>query len=453
MLVLLWTLRCCILIRDALLLPIENLNNWPVFPLFVATPLPYAIGTCAEDIRHVINAANTLNKKPVLICLPSLCGLLRFRTAAKALFTIKIVNDGTLARYAFVSEITVQPLYIYIALIFILSRISYILLKYTCKALINDDVYRYKKVHILLDRLSFPRLGCKLACSVLYKMLLSDESHIERLLDNTIEQKLEFSSAYLSAWKSYLKAEQINLSGRFIVIHTRSTIYHSDDGRRPYRNASISTYTKMIGSLTESGFKVVLIGGSVMEKLDIKNDNLYDLRFGKRGKPCSLDVFLVAGCYRYIGMQSGPLDLAILFGRKSFVLNSYTPHYCFGFKAETIYLLQYHKALESNGISEIVKEGICIIGVEEMSPDGYELRRLSADDLLRFCEDFILTSQYLNTYKHSYWRDVTYLKNKSPCGSTDDNGYNSGFYSTYQGQRWLVNTMISRSSVKIYEVQ
>ena len=440
--------------RNTLLHPIERLNVSKNSSHFYSTPLPYAIGTCCEDIRHSLDAAKILGKEPVLVTLPNLGGGLKFAIAAKALFTItekknrysKDRRDGI--------NLTVCLVCMYIKIIFIVFRIIYLFLSGVAK------ITRQKKNECIterLNKLSFPRqLGCEQACEIISKGL-KEENRMKTVLHREAKKrKLKFSQKYNKLWDDYLKKINFNIESKYIVIHTRSEHYHSDNDRREYRNASIGNYKLMIEELIENGYKVVLIGGNINEESNLRHPFLYDLRYGLMDKPCSLDVLIVAKCTKYIGMQSGPMDLAILFAKESFLVNAYTPWYCFGYPSNISYILQKHETLideGKTGIANLKKKGIKIIGLDEKSLDEYKLTQLNSDQLLSFCKDFVLNERN-NRFNDNRWRDVTDIvvessiyKKHFKVKRNKRSGSKSSNY------RWFVNATLSHESIKIYEIR
>ena len=456
MLVLIVLLRLCLHVRKTFFVPVDLLNRLPSFPFYFSTPLPYAIGTCSEDMRHVLDVAAVLKKKPIFICLPCFYGLLGFRIAAKALFTIRETNFDEDVPINACARLISGVFQIYVAIIFILSRIAFLLLRFQYRKFKNLDDFRTAVLGGLFEELAFPRLGCNTAYKILSSMLIAYPSCYEEIIKRARTRHLVFTDSYYCSWIEYLNANQIHLNDKYVVIHTRSYNYHSDVGRRTFRNATLANYIPMMKRLLETGHKVVLIGGSITETLGLQNINLYDLRYGKKHKPCSLDVFLVANCYKYIGMMSGPLDLAILFRRKSFILNSYTPYYCFGYPAETIYLLKHHVINEKDlhaGVSDLLDANIEFIGLNEENTDGYNLIELSAEILLEFCEDFIVCNSRLDSGEKPRWRNVTNLIKQAQNEISENNAvYLNNLVSLPQRERWLSNTILSHDSVSVYEV-
>ena len=449
--------KICLYIRDILLHPIEYSNQLQSTKHFYSTPLPYAIGTCSEDIRHTLDAAKALNKKPVLVCLPNLEGVLQFTIAAKSLFKVSIEQNVSSEKKGLTKDkIVAKIITTYVISIFIISRVAFLILKY------NSEIRSRRKqgdtiiLKNLLDTLSFPRLGCARACTILYEKLIEEEKFKENLLVNSKERKIRFSNSCYVKWERYLESIKFDIKSNFIVIHTRSQHYHRDEGRRSFRNASINNYNKLIDRLLERGYKVVLVGGSIQEHMNIKNDALYDLRCDAQNKkPCSLDVYLIANCTKYIGMQSGPLDLALLFGRETYVLNTYTAWYCVGYPAKTIFLMQNHKdsgTKEYCGVSNLSKRGVKLIGLNDLKLEGYELTQLSADTLLQFCDEVILNKSISADGRSNGWNDITDEVRASIYNFEYNKVVNDNKAIKHEATyRWKVNSILSDGNVRIYE--
>ena len=86
-----------------------------------------------------------------------------------------------------------------------------------------------------------------------------------------------------------------------------------------YRNAQLSNYKRLLSDADSLGINIVLFGD--YDDSDLSHElplygNVFDLRKYPQ-RPASVDLSLIKSCYFYIGMQSGPLDLAL------FVLQRY----------------------------------------------------------------------------------------------------------------------------------
>ena len=444
----------CLRIRDILLYPVEWLNKSKSSKYFYSTPLPYAIGTCCEDIRHSLDAAKALKKDAVLIGLPSLRGILGFGMATEALFTITAQYECKNNIRSKEKRVSAKLISMYVKIIFIASRIAYLIIKQASNRSKNMENKSDGYIQKQLNRLSFPRLGCNQACDVIYYKLKNDVSFKSRLMKDATNRKLLFSAQYYKIWDEYLRKIGLDVRSNYIVIHTRSVHYHSDNRRREFRNSSIRNYSLMIEKLIYSGYHVVLIGGSIEEQIKIDSDSLYDLRHGVLDKPCSLDVYLVANCSKFIGMQSGPLDVAILFAKKTFVLNTYTPWYCFGYPENTVYILQRHqrrtKDEEKYGITGLVESGIKLIGLSDTDLNDYTLTQLDPSTLLKFCDDFIISGDKFTKWNKETWYDKTQFVQESEFNAYK-NKENDKLELADLNNRWKVNAELSKDCVRIYE--
>ena len=70
-----------------------SLNNLKIFPYYIITPLPYAIGTAAWDILFGIEKARLLNKKILIIAPRYFQNLLDYSLCNKYLFD-NLIIDG-----------------------------------------------------------------------------------------------------------------------------------------------------------------------------------------------------------------------------------------------------------------------------------------------------------------------------------------------------------------------
>jgi len=101
----------------------------------------------------------------------------------------------------------------------------------------------------------------------------------------------------------------------FVCLHVREGGYYGWDegpGKR-IRNADIQNYIKAITSLTARGYWVVRLGDKTMKPLP-ELPKVIDYALSEF-KNSETDIFLIASSDFYIGHNSGPWDVANLFGK------------------------------------------------------------------------------------------------------------------------------------------
>lgn len=107
----------------------------------------------------------------------------------------------------------------------------------------------------------------------------------------------------------------------FVCWHVREPGFKKDFTRRSYRNADIANSILGIKEVTQRGGWVIRLGDDSMSPLP-SMERVIDYPFTDL-KSEEMDLFLVSNCRLYIGTISGPMELAILFGRQILLLNMY----------------------------------------------------------------------------------------------------------------------------------
>jgi len=437
--------------------PFEALNKSKLFPFLLVTPLPYAVGTCAEHIRHSLLASNLLDKKLILIRLWPIYGLLKFQIASSALYTLHI-NQPDGKRQKIFSTLTFITATIAINTVFILFRILYLTCRFTIKTFSRSlsDSAR-SKIFKSLDGLSFPRVGIELSISAIANTLAGDSDNAkEYMFQKITNNDYTFTSRFYLSWSDFLKRQHFTLENKYIVLHVRSPDYHSDFDRRNYRNADIQLYLPLISLIASHGYRIVLIGDTFNRPLQ-SMANVFDFRHGMPGKPCSLDLYLVSKCTAYIGMMSGPMDVALLFSKPMYILNAYLPGYCFGYAANATYVLKHHSIHLSSGsdygLESLARRNIPLAKINDSEISFYELSQLSDFNLLNFGEAILREISLDGTLDNNYFNDVTHLAHLEQ-NSIKKNLLEASFLNRearVEYLRYFVNTSLSRSYVRIIE--
>ncbi|MBT5873211.1 MAG: TIGR04372 family glycosyltransferase [Candidatus Latescibacteria bacterium] len=99
----------------------------------------------------------------------------------------------------------------------------------------------------------------------------------------------------------------------YVCLHVRETgFYGAKEGRgKTTRNGSIDNYLDAINYLTSRGLWVVRLGDPSMTPLP-RMSNVIDYPFS-RFKCDLMDIWLIKHCALYVGQDSGPMNVAILF--------------------------------------------------------------------------------------------------------------------------------------------
>lgn len=103
----------------------------------------------------------------------------------------------------------------------------------------------------------------------------------------------------------------------FVCLHVREGGFRNDQNAS--RNADIFNYIGAIEEITSRGGWVVRMGDATMKKLPVM-ERVIDYPFTET-KSDLMDVYLISECRTYIGMQSGILDVAVMFQRPIILTN------------------------------------------------------------------------------------------------------------------------------------
>ena len=112
------------------------------------------------------------------------------------------------------------------------------------------------------------------------------------------------------------------INSKYICLHVRDSGFHGDSEKRSYRNANINNYIPMIKMLIKEGFTVIRVGDKLMQPCNIKDDKYIEL-YESKYKSDLLDLLLIQNCEFFIGMQSGPTEVALLFKKPVHEVNMY----------------------------------------------------------------------------------------------------------------------------------
>lgn len=118
----------------------------------------------------------------------------------------------------------------------------------------------------------------------------------------------------------------VPLNAKIVTIHVRDEYNIDSRNYYKYRNADINNYVPAIRYLIERGYYIIRLGDPRMRRLDIESAQVIDGPFSASYSN-SFDMYMIAQSSFYIGMQSGPLTVAHVFGVPVLLANAY---YCYG---------------------------------------------------------------------------------------------------------------------------
>jgi putative glycosyltransferase (TIGR04372 family) len=149
----------------------------------------------------------------------------------------------------------------------------------------------FEHIYELYEKVWTRRLAAEKKDSILDGNLLEQEVHLQQIQEYGI-----------------------SLNDKFIVMHIRSF-----GGNNHLRNSSIESYFSSIKWLNMNNVKVILIGDPG-KRIPFEAPNLIDLRNRHQGGS-ALHPLLIARCIFFLGTNSGPASLPMLFNKATLCTN------------------------------------------------------------------------------------------------------------------------------------
>jgi len=136
--------------------------------------------------------------------------------------------------------------------------------------------------------------------------------------------------------RARLEADFPVLAGRpYVCLHVRTGGFFNDHAYSAPRNASIENYFLAIDELVGRGYVVVRIGDPGMPQL--QRDGVVDYaHHAKRSQ--NNDVLIVEHCAAYLGSLTGPIDLACLFEKRIFTVNTLSLSHCTWYRQGSLFI-------------------------------------------------------------------------------------------------------------------
>ena len=312
---------------------------------FIITPCFYSIGNAAEEIFWGIHKANTIGKLPFIITPYKFTQILNYRICNEEIFDLNFKNNNV-NKYE----------YLFINLIF---NLKFIFLR--SYRLIFKKIL--KKYNLNTD---FPQDGLNV-----FVPMVSDKKLLEKnIIMKNVHKKLNIELKSIKNYNCKIKLEKHKpdlLGEKFVCLHVREGGFKNDQNRRPYRNADINNYNDAIKYLIKKGIYVVRLGDITMKKNDFQDPMYWEYCHSKI-KSDLMDLYLIKNSEFYIGMQSGPQDVAMLFDKPTLTLNCYEWFYN--------YPLKY---FDRSLIKNIKNKNGNYLNYEELLELGYDATNISAE--------------------------------------------------------------------------
>ena len=312
---------CLILRKVKNLLRRIFLTLYSKFNLLLLIPHPTAVGNCSEEILESLKIGSSHQKK-VLVLLPIYINNVKYlrNTINPQLFNIesKFFLIRPLSKF-------LLPFRLILWLLFAPFIISSTFINLVGPKLgLNFSL-----------RSCYPYYGDFLLFNVITnsKVIKFD---LESVLD---ERRLRYSIPSLEVTlhndvnlktEGFRKDLHLLPTDWFVCIHVRTSGFYNDELNQSERNADINNYIDLVNYILRKGGWVFRLGDSSMPKIDnkllIRTDKFVDLPFG-RFNTAPVNSWLISNSNAYIGMQSGPYDLAKLFGKPILLVNMYNPFF------------------------------------------------------------------------------------------------------------------------------
>ena len=270
---------------------LNYLNSIKSFPYYFVTPSPYGIGTCA---KHILLSICIKSKKEIILLYPNILKrFFNYKICNKYLFDQIIIDEFPQSKYKFLKKIIT----FFINIEFIIRRIIFFL---------------FNSFNIKLgEQFRFPLIG------VLPIFINNEKKKIS--LNTQISININLENNENEKFMKFLHSIGIEKNQKYVCLHVRDNFYYNDNERRPFRNSSINNYVDLVNHLIKNNYFVIRLGRN-NQKFKFNNRNFFDYSefFEKKD---FIELALIKYCSFYLGTQSGPLDLAMLFDKPIYLTN------------------------------------------------------------------------------------------------------------------------------------
>jgi putative glycosyltransferase (TIGR04372 family) len=286
----------------------------PALPVFLMTPYISVIGNCSEEIYYALLKARREGRRAALLFPRPLFWKFRLAVGNRGLMHVESPHGRVeRGRWAAVAGWA-------LTLAFFVSGRSYL----RAKAMLRlTPVPRWRRFANQRNNIFhvIPSIG---------RRALWQPDGVERF-DWSVAMSLGWGRQFEHPLAVDLSeaAARIGDEGRaalgipsdawFVTLHVREGGFYGDVDSGRSRNADISNYLSAIRAITDAGGYVVRLGDASMKPLPAMPRVIDYARSPMKSE--LLDIYLVARCRFFIGMNSGPMDVALLFHRPMLLTN------------------------------------------------------------------------------------------------------------------------------------
>ncbi len=171
----------------------------------------------------------------------------------------------------------------------------------------------------LANSYPIPRIGVKESWNPFNSKIfsLSEVEQQKSIYQNPFSYNIELSKKGIVEAKRDFKQLGLPEDAPFICLHAREGGFFND--HQNARNSQIFNYLPTLETLASKGFWLVRLGDRSMTRLPVMKQ-VIDYPFSPV-KSGALDLYLMKHCQLFVGCQSGPGDLAMLFQKKMVLVN------------------------------------------------------------------------------------------------------------------------------------
>ncbi len=349
---------------------IEWTNQWnPIFFIHCTHPM---FGNRAEEIYFGLLKARRERRRVFFLKPWKLPWILAYPKGNQALLDLE-------SEYRFLRKNGVLSFILnQVVNILIFPERTFAIIKYTFfKKPLEMEAYEH---HIGVGALWCPE-GTKQFTSV-----VADAIHWQDQLSKPLE--ISFSNSVSARCAEQLLELGIEKGKWFVCVHVREGGFHQDDLENVKRNASIDQYKKAFEFITQHGGLVVRLGDRTMKPLKPMS-GVIDYPFSNF-KNEFLDIYLVEKCRFYLGMLTGPLDVAMMFQKPILLTNAYVYKAWYLFKKGDLGLLKHFyskKRKKFLSITEVLEDEVSVNDLNGFNAD-YETFENTSDEILDLVKEY-----------------------------------------------------------------
>lgn len=234
-----------------------------------------------------------------------------------------------------------------------------------------------------------------------------------------------------------------------------------------YRNSNINNYLPAIKYLVEKGTMVVRLGDSSMQHLPIM-DGVIDYALTE-SRSDLMDLYFAANCDFFIGCDSGPLQLALLFNKPTLSVNYSNVITNYLLKPNDVNVPKHIFSHEKNRIlsfKEVLNSDLYPI-IDELPSNGYAIVENTSEELLNYVKEFV---ELIRKNNYTDWcpdvqeeirktigkKFAHYLKTDEITGAKKENwlcvpNFVGLYGKTYLNQCWEYSEYLENLSLKYIE--